>query len=191
MRRISVLFLVSAVVMAIPSAVAAQGRPSDPEADSPSGVVYEIPAERGRKDAAPKDGGRRSQDNTAGSQPGGGSSGGGTSGGSTSGSSGFGVASETSIRSENNFGTSSNVPGAASMDRAGSDGDGDAAGRSGGESGDSGRSVGDVAADAARSTAASTEGPSDEVVFPLIVVLVAAGILIGIVASRRAFRGRG
>jgi len=184
-----VLSLVSAVLMAIPSAAAAQGVPSDPEADSPSGVVYEIPAERGRKDAAPKDGGRESRGDTGGSQYGGGSSGDGTSGGSGSGSSAVGGASETSIRSENNFGTSSNVPGAASKKRAGSDGDG--AGGAGGDTGEGGSSVGDVAADAARSTAASTEGPSDEVVFPLILVLVAAGILIGIVASRRAFRGRG
>jgi hypothetical protein len=168
MRRISVLLLVSAVVMAIPSAAAAQGLPSDPEADSPSGVVYEIPAERGRKDAAPN-GTRTSQGDQAGG-----------------GSPAVGGASETSIRSDNNFGTSSNVPGAASKERGRSNG-GDGEGRSG----DDGSSVGDVAADTARSTAASTEGPSDEVVFPLIVVLVAAGILIGIIASRRAFRGRG
>jgi hypothetical protein len=155
--------------MAIPSAAVAQGVPSDPEADSPSGVVYEIPAERGRKDAAPN--------GTRGSQ---GDQGGG-------GSAAVGGATETSIRSDNNFGTSSNVPGAAPKERRRSKGDGDGEGRSG----DDGSSVGDVAADTARSTAASTEGPSDEVVFPLIVVLVAAGILIGIVASRRAFRGRG
>jgi hypothetical protein len=156
--------------MAIPSAAAAQGLPSDPEADSPSGVVYEIPAERGRDDAAPNGNGG-SQGDRAG-------------GGSTP----AGGGSETSIRSENNFGTSSTVPGAASKKGEPRNGDGRG---SGDESAEGGSSVGDVAADTARSTAATTEGPSDEIVFPLIAVLVAAGILIGIVASRRAFRGRG
>ena len=86
-----------------------------------------------------------------------------------------------------------NVPGAGSKkDGAESKhGEGEGEDAAAGSVGGGGSSVGDVAADAARSTAASTEGPSDEVVFPLIVLLVAAGILIGIVASRRAFRGRG
>ena len=171
------LSLVSAVLMALPSGAAGQGAPSDPEADSPSGVVYEIPAEQGREDAAPKDGTRQSQGETRESQSGGGSSAG-------------GATPETSIRSENNFGTSSNVPGTGSEDRLGSDRGDEGEGRSGRQR-DESSSVGDVASDAARSTAASTEGPSDEIVFPLIVVLVAAGILIGMVASRRAVRGRG
>ena len=171
------LSVVSAVVMAVPSVAAGQGAPSDPEADSPSGVVYEIPAEQGREDAAPKDRTRQSQGETRESQPGGDPS-------------AAGGAAETSIRSENNFGTSSNVPGAGSEDRGGSDRGEKGEGRSAGQRGESG-SVGDVAADAARSTAASTEGPSNEIVFPLIVVLVAAGSLIGVVASRRALRGRG
>ncbi len=103
-----------------PSAAAAQGVPSDPEADSPSGVVYEIPAERARKDAAPKDG-DGSRRATRRSQSGGGSSGGGIRRLGR-----VGGASETSIRSENNFGTSSNVPGAARR-RSGADRDGDGA----------------------------------------------------------------
>jgi hypothetical protein len=93
--------------------------------------------------------------------------------------------SDTSIRSENNFGTSSNVPGTSGAQRTRS-GDGG----SGGRAVEDGSSVGDIAADAARSTAASTEGPSDGVVFPLIAVIVAAGILVGMVAGRRALGGR-
>ena len=177
MRRISVLSVVSAVLMAVPSVAAGQGAPSDPEADSPSGVVYEIPAEQGREDAAPKDRTRQSQGGRGGSQAGGDPSAG-------------GATPETSIRSENNFGTSSNVPGAGSEDRGAPDRGEKSEGRSAGQR-DKGSSVKDVASEAARSTAASTEGPSDEVVFPLIVVLVAAGGLIGVVASRRALRGRG
>jgi hypothetical protein len=174
MRRISVVSLVSAVLITIPSTAAAQSIPSDPEADSPSGVIYEIPADRAREDAAPRGDRQRSQGDTG--QSGGGSSGGGDS-------------AEISIRSENNFGTSSNVPGAAS-DRRRSDSTGQGTGGASGESEGNGTSVAEVAGDTARSTAATTEGPSDGVVFPLIIVLVAAGILVGIVAGRRASRGR-
>ena len=127
MRRISVLSLVCAVLMAVPAASGAQGVPSDPKADSPSGVVYEIPAERGRKDAAPRGEARQpGQETTDGGSSGGGSSGGGSSGGDSAGSTAVGGTSETSIRSDNNFGTSSDVPGAdrrgarpARADRAG------------------------------------------------------------------------
>jgi hypothetical protein len=165
MRRISVVSLFSAVLITIPSTAAAQSVPSDPEADSPSGVIYEIPADRAREDAAPRRETQRSQGN------------GGTAG------------SEISIRSENNFGTSSDVPG-ADADGGRPDGTRKGAGASNGESESDGNSVADVASDAARSSAATTDGPSDGVVFPLIVVLVAAGILVGVVAGRRAFRGR-
>jgi cobalamin biosynthesis Mg chelatase CobN len=164
MRRISVVSLVSAVLMTIPSTAAAQSVPSDPEADSPSGVIYEIPADRARKDAAPIPDTQRSQGKTDG-------------GDSTDDTAAVGGESEISIRSENNFGTSSKVPGAAA-DRERSDRTRD------------GNSVANVASDAARSSAATTEGPSDGVVFPLIIVLVAAGILVGVVAGRRAFGGR-
>jgi cobalamin biosynthesis Mg chelatase CobN len=170
MRRISVVSLFSAVLITIPSTAAAQSVPSDPEADSPSGVIYEIPADRAREDAAPRrETPRRETQRSQGN--------GGTAG------------SEISIRSENNFGTSSDVPG-ADADGGRSDGTRKGAGASNGESESDGNSVADVASDAARSSAATTDGPSDGVVFPLIVVLVAAGILVGVVAGRRAFRGR-
>jgi hypothetical protein len=151
--------------MAVPAGSAAQGLPSDPEADSPSGVVYELPVERARQDAAPRDGTPQSKDG-----------GGGAPNGTTN----------TSIRSENNFGTSSEVPGAAP-----NGGRGSGAERGGeGAQKDAGRSVGDVARSTARTTAASTEGPSDGVVFPLVAVLLAVGVAIGMVGGRRSQGGR-
>lgn len=169
------LSLVCAVLMAAPAGSAAQGVPSDPEGDSPAGVVYEIPAERARKDAAPRGAAPQSENDSG--QSGGGQPGsGGSGGGSDDGSSAVGGASDTSIRSDNNFGTSSNVPGAGENGAGGS--------------GDEG-SVGDVASKAAASTAASADGPSDGIVFPLLAIVIVAGAGIGIVAGRRALGGRG
>jgi hypothetical protein len=78
--------------VAVPQAAAA---PSDPPAGSPSGAVYELPVERGRNDAAPQ--GDSGDDDSGGI---------GASGSSPSGGSG------SLYRSENNFGSSSQVPGA-------------------------------------------------------------------------------
>jgi hypothetical protein len=155
--------------MALPASSGAQDLPSDPEADSPSGVVYEIPVEKGRRDAAPReqvapDDGGRARDE-----------------------------SETSIRSDNNFGTSSEVPGVGE----GADGDSGESGGTGGGSGgdgsggsDSGSgSVESAARDAAGSTAASADGPSEGVVYPLLAVLIAVGAAIGLFAGHRAHRG--
>jgi hypothetical protein len=180
MRRFSVVSLVTAVLMAVPSASGAQGIPSDPEADSPSGVVYEIPVERARKDAAPRRGTAKSPGGDDGEQSSGGETGG---SGSSGGTGGPGTTSDTSIRSENNFGTSSKVPGA-----------GPAGGRDGNaqsSDGEGGRSAGDVASSTARLAGTNAEGPSEDVVFPLLVVLLVAGAGIGIFAGRRQFGGRG
>jgi hypothetical protein len=174
MRWTAVLSLVSAVLMAVPAGSAAQGVPSDPEADSPSGVVYEIPVEQARQDAAPKRT-RRSDGpgGTAGAGSGsGGASGGGTSSGADSSNGAGGAdathAKQTSIRSENNFGTSSKVPGA---------------------SGSGGGSLNDFAT-SVQTGADTTSGPDDGVVFPLVALLVAVGAGIGVVAGRRALGPR-
>jgi hypothetical protein len=169
-----------------PTAASGQSLPSDPEADSPSGVVYELPVDRARKDAAPQ----RSASGKA-------DTGSANSGGSSSGGSGdvvgVGGASAGSIRSENNFGTSSNVPGAPQKKKHKGSGAGDAgsgsggAGGGGGGSGSSGGTVDRLAGVTASSTA---EGPSDGVVFPLLAVLLAVGAGIGVVAGRRSLRGR-
>jgi hypothetical protein len=72
------------VALALPASASAQS--GDPAEGSPSGVIYEIPLDNARKDAAPT---RK-----------------------TSGGQGGGTVSP--IRSENGFGSSSTVPGAAS-----------------------------------------------------------------------------
>src|SRR5436190_23908293 len=80
----------------VPVTPAAAQSSTDPQAASPSGQIYEIPLDTARGDAAPH---RSSSGQHGNSGAGGGSGGGsGTSGGS-------------SIRSENNFGSSSQVPG--------------------------------------------------------------------------------
>jgi hypothetical protein len=104
---------------------------TDPQASSPAGVIYQIPLDTGRRDAAPVlPAGRR---RSGSSSQGGGAAGGGPSGGgpSSSGSSGTppnGAASgesasntppagggtpsdPSSIHSENGFGSASAVPG--------------------------------------------------------------------------------
>jgi hypothetical protein len=80
------------VTLFAPNSAAAQTG-DDPAAGSPPRAVYQIPLEGARRDAAPRKG-----DSDAGP------AGTGGSGGSTSGS---------TYRSENNFGSSSHIPGAA------------------------------------------------------------------------------
>ena len=84
-RRVAGLTVL--VLVLVPSGLAS-AQADDPEADSPSGVIYEIPLDDARKDAAP-------------TRPGDGTAGVGAQDGSVS-----------PIRSENGFGSSSNVPGA-------------------------------------------------------------------------------
>jgi hypothetical protein len=170
-----------------PTAASGQSLPSDPEADSPSGVVYELPVDRARKDAAP----HRSASGKA--DTGSANSGGPSSGGSCDGSAVGGV-SAGSIRSENNFGTSSNVPGAPQKKKGKGNGTGATGSDSGGSAngGGSGSGSGGSTVDRLANVAGSStaQGPSDGVVFPLLAVLLAVGAGIGVVAGRRSLRGR-
>ena len=181
-------------------------QPSDPEADSPSGVVYELPFDRARRDAAPRRGERNGRrrggadrdggrgDGGAGGQTDGGSGGG--PGGQTDGDSGGGPApgrDPTSIRSENNFGSSSQVPGLddAGGSPAGSrDGDGgaargerasadDANGAPGasGEAGASGSPLTDPAS-------ASGGGVADSTIISVLGLLLIVGTGLGVMAGR-------
>jgi hypothetical protein len=151
-------------MVAAPAASSGQTLPSDPDADSPSGVVYELPVDRARNDAAPRGGGESSAVAPKSS---------GAVAGTTVGS----------IRSENNFGTSSEVPGAPSK----------------GTRSNRGPRDDDTAADVpalkdvarvTRTASATTDGPSDGVVFPLLAALLAVGAGIGAVAGRRSLRNR-
>ncbi|MGH2945013.1 MAG: hypothetical protein ACRDPC_01875 [Solirubrobacteraceae bacterium] len=180
MRRLLVALVALA---AAPVAAQAQDPGAhDPEADSPSGVIYEIPLDTARRDAAPRGRG-------GGSSPGPGDP-------------------VSSIRSENNFGSSSTVPGVAAGDTAaqgepGGDSPGgrgqrddrdDGPGATGGSrSGGGGGSGGVDAADVERLIPATTQptatAPSGSRSFLLLAlgVIVAAGIAL---AARRATRSR-
>jgi cobalamin biosynthesis Mg chelatase CobN len=175
----------------MPAGVTAQSQPSDPEADSPSGVVYELPVDRARKDAAPRRGSSRQERNDGDS----GSAGGGS--GSDSNGTGYAPAGDTageggtSIRSENNFGTSSRVPGADSGRNSGERGEAGAGGAAGGAESSGGGSLESLGRLAPSSAAGATDGPSDSVVFLLLGALLAVGAVVGVVAGRRAARDQG
>ena len=82
------------------AAYCASGQAGDPPAGSPSGAIYELPLERGRAEAAPKgSGGTAPLGEEAGA-------------GGRAGANGEDGTDEGSLyRSENNFGSSSSVPG--------------------------------------------------------------------------------
>jgi hypothetical protein len=91
----------------------ASAQTGDPKQGSPSGVIYEIPLDNARRDAAPS---------------GGGSGKGGSSGGTTT-ASGGGLTSP--IRSENGFGSSATVPGVKASAAKGSGKSGSGSSKSG------------------------------------------------------------
>jgi hypothetical protein len=124
LRALSVI-VISVLIALLPAASALGQDPGDPSAGSPPGVVYQLPFDHGRGDAAPTKG-KGGGDGSAGS------------GGSADSGAASGSSDDVSFyRSENNFGSSSQVPGAsgAGTGKGGSD----AAGTSG--SGGSGSSL--------------------------------------------------
>jgi hypothetical protein len=108
------------VLALLPQTAGAQGsHATDPSGDSPSGAIYEIPLERARDDAAPRGDGRgndgpgsggRGTDGSGAAGPTG-SGGGGTGPGATSSGDAGADGPQTSIHSENGFGSSTQVPG--------------------------------------------------------------------------------
>ncbi len=99
-------------------AASVHAAPGDPPAGSPSGQIYELPFEKGRSDAAPKGSGGTSAG-------GGGAASAGGGGEATSPTDDASV--EPSLyRSENNFGSSSQVPGNPSPENSASGGEGNA-----------------------------------------------------------------
>jgi hypothetical protein len=151
---------------------AAYGSPSpssvgDPPAGSPSGGIYQLPLEKGRADAAPKDSGNAGSPAEAGA----------------------GEDEPSYYRSENNFGSSSEVPGAPSgggSSPGGSDAPkaADATG-SGGSSG-SGGNDSNAAAAAGQKVAAVTDtgntSPGANIALLVAIGLVAIGV--GVVGAR-------
>ncbi|HEX3173433.1 MAG TPA: hypothetical protein VHQ43_04345 [Solirubrobacterales bacterium] len=115
----------------------AYSAPGDPPTGSPSGSVYQLPLQQGRADAAPK-------------------SGGGTGAPESAGGAGGGQEGDGSLyRTENNFGSSSEVPGAAAIGGAGG-GSGGGSGSAGG--GPTGSGPGGGAAGAAASNGSGKSG---------------------------------
>ena len=104
-----------------PASAVAATEMTDPKAGSPAGVIYQIPLDTGRRDAAPVLQGRRQHDSSSGGVAGtsggpgaGGSTGGGGvggGGGSSSNPGGGSASNPSSIHSENGFGSASQVPG--------------------------------------------------------------------------------
>ena len=184
-RSIPVAIALSIAVL-LPAGAPAQPSqlPSDPEANSPSGVVYELPVDRGRKDAAPREPARRgSPGGEAGTRPDG--------------------REPTSIRSENNFGSSSVVPGVDDTDSSGADAAGEdskdkengAGGGGAGPGSGSGSSGGPGGGDGGTSplfNTASSAGESSDtlLVWSLLGLIALVGTGLGVFAGR-AWRGRG
>jgi hypothetical protein len=157
-------------------ATTAYSAPGDPPVGSPSGSVYVLPLEQGRADAAPKGGG--------GSGAGGGSAG--ADGGGASQPSEAG----SLYRSENNFGSSSRVPGLASAGFGAGSGSSGAGG--GAASGTAGSSVGGAAgagAIASGSIAAAevsdVGNASPAAGIALLVGIGAVAVAVGVLSRRK------
>jgi len=175
-------------------------QPSDPEADSPSGVVYELPFDRARRDAAPRRGERNGRRRGGADRDGGRGDGG--AGGQTDGGSGGGGPAPgrepTSIRSENNFGSSSQVPGlddgtdlAAGAGSDGRDGgsgsrrqDGASAGTAGAGIPSTGGQTGAGRSPLHDPATASTGGPSEATIISLLGLILIVGGGLGVMAAR-------
>ena len=135
---------------------AAAAQTADPAPGTPQGNQYEIPVQAGRHDAAPP----KSQ----------GKSGGGGS---------------NLYRSDNNFGTSSVVPGDPGGGTGGGTGGGAAGGGGGGGGGGgvagaAGAAAGTAGAAAAAANPLDTGSPSTGAAFTTLPLLIALGIVIGI-----------
>jgi hypothetical protein len=157
LRTILVLVSSLLIVSLLPAGASAQSS-SDPSAGSPPGVVYQLPLAKGRTDAAPRGKG---------------------SGGSKADSSGSKGASL--YRSENNFGSSSQVPGSAGVDPNNSN-------KTGGHRSRTDLSgTGDPSLPAAAVDSGNTSLPGS---LGLLALLVVAGVGIGFIALRSRRLGR-
>jgi hypothetical protein len=148
LRTLSVLVSLLLIVSLLPAGASAQSS-SDPSAGSPPGVVYQLPLAKGRTDAAP-----RGKDS-------------GASNADSSGSKGSSL-----YRSENNFGSSSQVPGSADAD----------SNKAGGVAGTGDPSLPAAAGDSGNASLPGSLG--------LLALLVVAGVGIGFIALRSRRLGR-
>lgn len=139
----------------------AYSAPGDPPSGSPAGAVYQLPLEQGRSDAAPKGSGNGTD------------SVGGESGGQGEGSSLY--------RTENNFGSSSQVPGVAST--------GGSRGAAGGDEGAAGGAAGAIAGGAVAAETTDTGNTSVTAGIVLIAAIALLAVAVGVL-SRRARANR-
>lgn len=144
--------------------------PGDPPAGSPAGAIYELPFEKGRADAAPNGNGGTS------------AGGGGTAGdaGTTDGASGGEEAGDATsfYRSENNFGSSSQVPGDPSAGRNKGEESASGAGAGSGTVG----SVTDGTEAVAHVADTGNTSPAENIALLSVIGLIAVGV--GVAASR-------
>ena len=158
------LLLATCVAGAAAAPTAVAQAPDDPEAGSPSGTIYEIPLDDGRADAAP---------------------------GSRAGAADPDGGDRSPLRSENNFGSSSVVPGAGGgTGVAGQDDSTPGKGPAGGRP-QTGRGAAPTEADAKagaalRPASASAPSLSRAVLLVALSVVLAAGL--GLAAHRAARR---
>jgi len=156
--RIVVTTAAALVALSLPSsAVAQEPEATAPTPGSPSGTIYHLPVDTGRSDAAPRPSGSAAATNPDNE---------GTPG--------------ALYRSDNNFGTSSQVPGTASSGYTGSAADGDTGSAGGGEIGTGGDEPGVAVAGAA-----DTGEVSEPLTFGLLGVIIAVGVGLGL-GLRRA-----
>jgi hypothetical protein len=181
-RRLVVAYLLGSLLL-LPASLhppTAYAAPGDPPSGSPAGSVYQLPLEQGRSDAAPKGSGGTAAGGSDSSKEGGGASEGSTAAG--------GEEAGSTYRSENNFGSSSRVPGAPSAGTG-------AAGAKGSAGGGGGKAGGEAAAGGAGTNAGApateTAGTGNTSV-PASVVLLGAIALLAIAAGilTRRFSGR-
>lgn len=139
----------------------------DPPAGSPAGSVYQLPFEEGRADAAPKGSGGTSADT-------------GNDGASGTGddSDAGGEESESLYRSENNFGSSSRVPGTSIASAGGPSAESGAEARGGAQD----RTLGVVPGELSDS---GNTSPTANIGLLILIGIVAAGIGVYAVRAHR------
>lgn len=146
--------------------------PGDPPAGSPAGGVYQLPFEKGRSDASPKGSGGTTAVEIGGTGGGGGEGGGGSSEGSL-------------YRSENNFGSSSEVPGSSSATKGagggGAGGSGSGEGTGSGSDG-AGTAPAGEGVNAARITDSGNTSPTENIALLGLIGLIA--VAVGLFAAR-------
>jgi cobalamin biosynthesis Mg chelatase CobN len=166
MRRVGSLVGLVCVAALMPATAHGQDPgANDPDADSPSGAIYEIPLDSARKDAAP----RPSPDEAA--------------------------PDPSSLHSENGFGSSSTVPGVDERAKRDRGGHGREGRLDGSRSGDASRGEDQAAdgrritGSERRPASQASVGPSSSRSFLLVALAVLVAVGLG-VAARRAARGR-